>query len=71
MINDKVKHKSSIYLIVNKKNQVVAYSAVNMPEPILVREDENIELFNQMKKEGAACIADPTVNYVTGIGIKI
>ena len=71
MINDKVKRDSAIYLIVNKKNQVVAYTAVNMPEPKLIREDEDIELFNNMKKEGAACIADPTVNYVTGIGIKV
>ena len=70
MINDKRQVQPAVYLIIDKNNKVVAYTAVNVKAPIIIREEEDPELFNAMRREGCAAVADPTVNYVTGLGVS-
>lgn len=70
MLTDGKEVGPAIFLIVNKKNQVVAYTSINVPDAQLIREDEDPELFDKMMREGAACLADCTCNHITAMGLK-
>lgn len=70
MISDGKIAEPAIYLIVNSKNQVVAFSSVNVPDAVLVREDDDPELFSKMMREGASCLVDPRINHVIALGLK-
>ena len=61
--------KPKVYLIIDKNNKVVAYTSVNIPKPELIREIDDKELFDEMKKHGAYAIADVDVNYIVGLGL--
>lgn len=59
-----------VYLIVDKSNKVIGYCSVNVPDPILIREDEDPALFNKMKKFGASTLFDPEKNHIIGLGLS-
>jgi len=60
----------AIYLLVDKNNSVVVYTAVNVPEAKLIRETHDKDLFDSMIEEGCAAIHDPVKNHVTALGLK-